>query len=45
MPPIVTSAPATKFVPVMVTEVPPLVEPELGEIPVTVGGPVGGGGV
>jgi hypothetical protein len=36
-PPNVTVAPETKFVPVMVTAVPPLVEPELGEIAVIVG--------
>jgi hypothetical protein len=37
LPPIVTVAPLTKFVPVMLTLVPPAVGPELGEIAVTVG--------
>ena len=37
-PPNVTVAPATKFVPVIVTLVPPTVEPEFGEIALTVGG-------
>lgn len=37
-PPNVTFAPAKNPVPVIVTEVPPLVEPETGEIAVTVGG-------
>jgi hypothetical protein len=32
-----TVAPVTKFVPVIVTAVPPNVDPVLGEIPVTVG--------
>lgn len=41
-PPIVTVAPATKFVPLMVTDVPPAAGPELGDIAVTVGA---GGGV
>src|SRR6185503_7993537 len=36
-PPISTPAPGRKFVPEMVTLVPPLVDPELGEIPLTVG--------
>lgn len=36
--PKVTVAPEAKFVPVMVTAVPPAVEPELGDTPVTVGG-------
>lgn len=35
--PNVTVAPDTKFVPVIVTAVPPLVEPVFGETPVTVG--------
>jgi len=39
LPPIVTVAPATKLVPVIVTEVPPAVVPEVGEMLVTVGGP------
>jgi hypothetical protein len=37
VPPIVTVAPASKFVPVIVTAVPPLVVPEFGEIALTVG--------
>jgi len=37
VPPMVTVAPLKKFVPVMVTDVPPLVLPEVGEIEVTVG--------
>jgi hypothetical protein len=37
VPPNVTVAPATKFVPVMVTAVPPNVEPLLGLAPLTVG--------
>jgi hypothetical protein len=36
-PPIDTVAPDTKPVPVIVTAVPPLGDPELGEIDVTVG--------
>jgi hypothetical protein len=36
-------APETKFVPVIVTEVPPAVGPELGETDVNVGGCGGGG--
>src|SRR5262249_57954862 len=36
-PPILTVAPVTKFVPEIVTAVPPAVEPEFGETPVTVG--------
>ena len=36
-PPIETVAPDTNPVPVIVTAVPPLVDPELGEIAVTVG--------
>jgi hypothetical protein len=36
--PNVTVAPEAKFVPVMVTDVPPAVVPLLGETPVTVGG-------
>ena len=39
LPPMVTVAPVMKLVPVIVTEVPPAVEPEVGEILVTVGGP------
>jgi hypothetical protein len=35
-PPMLTVAPAWKFVPVIVTPVPPNVVPELGEIPLTV---------
>ena len=38
LPPMVTVAPLTKFVPVMVTLVPPAIGPELGDIAVTVGG-------
>ena len=38
-PPMVTVAPITKLVPVMVTLVPPDVGPEFGEIPVIVGRP------
>ena len=37
VPPKVTEAPLTKFVPVMVTLVPPAIGPELGDIAVTVG--------
>ena len=37
LPPMVTVVPLTKFVPVMVTLVPPAVGPELGDIAVTVG--------
>src|SRR5580692_5784519 len=37
--PIVTAAPAAKFVPVIVTAVPPPVGPLLGDTPVTVGAP------
>ena len=36
-PPIVTVAPETKFVPVIVIAVPPDVEPKAGETPVTTG--------
>ena len=36
-PPIVTDAPDTKFAPVIVTAVPPEVEPKLGETSVTTG--------
>jgi hypothetical protein len=36
--PKVTVAPVTKFIPVMLTAVPPAVDPLLGETPVTVGG-------
>ena len=39
LPPMVTVAPEMKFVPVIETEVPPAVVPEVGEILVTVGGP------
>ena len=39
LPPIVTVVPDMKFVPVIVTEVPPAVVPEDGEMLVTVGGP------
>jgi hypothetical protein len=39
LPPMVTVAPEMKLVPVIVIEVPPAVEPEVGEILVTVGGP------
>jgi hypothetical protein len=39
LPPIVTVVPDMKFVPVIVTEVPPAVVPEVGEMLVTVGGP------
>jgi hypothetical protein len=39
LPPMVTVAPEIKFVPVIVTEVPPAVVPEFGEMLVTVGGP------
>ena len=41
VPPIVTAAPATRFVPVMVIVVPPCVDPPTGKIPITFGG--GGG--
>ena len=37
VPPNVTVAPATKFVPLIVTAVPPAVEPLLGETLLTVG--------
>jgi len=37
VPPTVTVAPLTKPVPVMVTEVPPVVDPEKGEMLVTIG--------
>jgi hypothetical protein len=37
VPPKLTVAPATKFAPVTVTAVPPLLDPELGEIELTVG--------
>jgi hypothetical protein len=36
--PNVTVAPAAKFVPVIVTAVPPAVDPLFGDIPLTVGG-------
>jgi hypothetical protein len=38
LPPIVTVAPETKLLPVMVTDVPPAPLPEFGATPVTVGG-------
>jgi hypothetical protein len=38
VPPNVTVAPAAKFVPVIVTAVPPAVEPVFGETLLTVGG-------
>ena len=44
LPPKVMVAPDEKFVPVMFTDVPPAVVPELGETDVTVGGCCGGGG-
>jgi hypothetical protein len=37
-PPNVTVAPAAKFIPVIVTAVPPVVEPVFGDTPLTVGG-------
>jgi hypothetical protein len=37
VPPNVTAAPAAKFVPVMVTAVPPAVGPLFGDTPLTVG--------
>ena len=37
VPPMVTVAPLAKYVPVMVTGVPPALEPVVGEIAVTVG--------
>jgi hypothetical protein len=40
VPPIVTVAPVAKLVPVMVTAVPPSVEPLLGLTPVTLGTPM-----
>jgi hypothetical protein len=42
VPPKLTDAPVTKFAPVMVTDVPPVVDPEFGETPVTVGPGAGG---
>jgi hypothetical protein len=39
-PPTVTVAPVAKFVPVIVTAVPPAVEPLFGETPLTVGATV-----
>jgi hypothetical protein len=36
--PKLTAVAPVKWVPVMTTDVPPAVEPEVGEIPVTVGG-------
>jgi hypothetical protein len=44
-PPTLTVAPDWKFVPLIVTLVPPLVEPELGEIVLIVGAGPGLGGV
>ena len=44
LPPNVIVAPEEKFVPVMLTDVPPAVVPELGETDVTVGGCCCGGG-
>jgi len=38
LPPKLTDAPATKFDPLIVTEVPPVVDPVFGETDVTVGG-------
>jgi hypothetical protein len=38
LPPIVTVAPETKLLPVIVTDVPPAPLPEFGSTPVTVGG-------
>ena len=40
-PPNVTVAPVAKFVPVIVTAVPPAVDPLFGDTPLTVGGEVG----
>ena len=40
VPPKVTVAPAAKFVPVIVTDVPPTVDPLLGDTLVTVGTPI-----
>jgi hypothetical protein len=37
VPPNVTAAPAAKFVPVIVTAVPPAVDPLFGDTPLTVG--------
>jgi hypothetical protein len=45
MPPKVTVAPLTKFVPVIVTAVPPLVPPELGETLAIVGAVFGAAGL
>jgi hypothetical protein len=42
-PPNVTVAPGAKLVPVIVTDVPPLVVPEFGETADTVGAGAGGG--
>ena len=41
LPPTVTVAPDTKFVPVMVIAVPPAVDPEVGAIDVMVGAEIG----
>ena len=38
VPPNVTVAPTAKFVPVIVTPVPPVVDPVFGDTPLTVGG-------
>jgi hypothetical protein len=40
VPPNVTVAPAAKLVPVIVTAVPPAVDPLLGDTPLTAGGAV-----
>src|SRR5262245_25008177 len=45
VPPMVTNAPATKFVPAIATDVPPVVGPAAGAIAVTAGGPVGPAGL
>ena len=42
--PNITVAPVAKPVPVMVTDVPPVVGPDIGDIEVTDGGDGGGGG-
>ena len=44
VPPMITAVALMKFVPVMVTGVPPRVVPLVGEIDMTVGGEGGGGG-
>jgi hypothetical protein len=38
LPPTLTVAPAVKFAPVMVTAVPPVIEPVLGDTPLIAGG-------